>query len=971
MTCPNITYVGNSSDEEFDAFFDDTELNEPGFDLNDVISDSILLTLNELLPRTEAQLYTSDITLPETNPNGIVKINRTRTFNNNTNTTRIEESYTENDFVEWKPDVIPRKFDRRHSAEIDSQTHHIISTSGTHEIEIEIFDQMFYENIDYTLSLTQVDMLSSDVIVMMEQVFDYEYSNAYESDSTSYYTKTFTLNDWYNAFFESKGSKKKSEFDWHYYDNNGDEFFPDENPFGAYFDLSPNDVDSRRRNLLIDSKITIFEQQKKLAEGNLLGIPVSVTYASEISLKIPFVKKTDAGTPDINGCSGPGGLASATSDYETEIEACCNVHDWDYANCDMTKKEADNRLINCVEQYDSTVATIMQDAFDLPKISDTYYLKSKWDNCMIDPYPNPFNADVEVNFNVGGNSIFRLHYGYDNDNRPTTDDELITYDIFKIHLGGGCVFIYVGMLCFELWLSVDLNVEIPFGKDFIGLNLYVAGGVTADAYAELLGIARVGLLLRGDLAHVGAWARLNLTSDGNIDGNPADPKNSNVTQNIVLSTRYYWKTLVVTARTYYRYRYIDAGCKCNCAWVCCPSCWFNIRWSGYKTWTKNTWVLGVEDGVTNSWTLFARNGDTIWGLWMYEIVEIDVNIARNNETTESPHSRLLLYDENGLDNVVKPTTDEIRKVLKLSQFDTLDVNVKLSYDDMDANKLVMRTNILFNNEYTANFANSVIKTQAYRDDIASLLSEKSNEPLKVNLESSGIEETILQPTPRPTTAPTNEPTAAPTWVSPCMNNPCVCEDNPILGYVNEDPYCQVCNMPSGCAQCQNGGEYFKLDYNHPCTQCQQVFGDECLHCQDFNGCAQCANGFERVYDSQEDLFYCTIKSDHQDTGDDGQNGDEEEGDGENEFDCSIGLELCNSQNCAGEGDNNPHCATDPDTWGCYNCQYGYWHETNQHKCQECSIIPHCLQCENYNGCTQCDSVYTLVWSHDCDFWICV
>lgn len=69
-----------------------------------------------------------------------------------------------------------------------------------------------------------------------------------------------------------------------------------------------------------------------------------------------------------------------------------------------------------------------------------------------------------------------------------------------------------------------------------------------------------------------------------------------------------------------------------------------------------------------------------------------------------------------------------------------------------------------------------------------------------------------------------------------------------------DPNCVTCHSPAlgegpGCNQCNITNGYFKVDYNYSCTQCQEIFGDGCLHCTDFNGCVQCdeINGYTSVH----------------------------------------------------------------------------------------------------------------------------
>ena len=70
--------------------------------------------------------------------------------------------------------------------------------------------------------------------------------------------------------------------------------------------------------------------------------------------------------------------------------------------------------------------------------------------------------------------------------------------------------------------------------------------------------------------------------------------------------------------------------------------------------------------------------------------------------------------------------------------------------------------------------------------------------------------------------------------------------------------CQFCAYgeckENGCNQCKEG--YFKKSYNYPCIDCQKMFGDKCMFCQDFNGCGQCKQGSLRVFDSICGLYKC-------------------------------------------------------------------------------------------------------------------
>ena len=89
--------------------------------------------------------------------------------------------------------------------------------------------------------------------------------------------------------------------------------------------------------------------------------------------------------------------------------------------------------------------------------------------------------------------------------------------------------------------------------------------------------------------------------------------------------------------------------------------------------------------------------------------------------------------------------------------------------------------------------------------------------------------------------------------------------------IDADPNCLVCHSPAtnegpGCDQCDISNDYFKIDYNHNCAQCQEVFGNECLHCSDFDGCQQCQQGYERIFDEDCDVYYCRQECDNPPTG---------------------------------------------------------------------------------------------------------
>lgn len=62
------------------------------------------------------------------------------------------------------------------------------------------------------------------------------------------------------------------------------------------------------------------------------------------------------------------------------------------------------------------------------------------------------------------------------------------------------------------------------------------------------------------------------------------------------------------------------------------------------------------------------------------------------------------------------------------------------------------------------------------------------------------------------------------------------------------------HSPPGCDQCIPG--WFKKSYNHPCVDCQSVFGEACLLCNDFHGCGQCIDDFKLSYSADKLLWYC-------------------------------------------------------------------------------------------------------------------
>lgn len=98
----------------------------------------------------------------------------------------------------------------------------------------------------------------------------------------------------------------------------------------------------------------------------------------------------------------------------------------------------------------------------------------------------------------------------------------------------------------------------------------------------------------------------------------------------------------------------------------------------------------------------------------------------------------------------------------------------------------------------------------------------------------------------------------------CESDPCGCSESNIINS------CQICNEPSGCAQCLSNK--FKGDYHLFCEDCVDIFGDACTYCQDFNGCGLCDvdNGFSRSPITYTYMHYCTSEQDFEDVSDNGQ-----------------------------------------------------------------------------------------------------
>ena len=93
----------------------------------------------------------------------------------------------------------------------------------------------------------------------------------------------------------------------------------------------------------------------------------------------------------------------------------------------------------------------------------------------------------------------------------------------------------------------------------------------------------------------------------------------------------------------------------------------------------------------------------------------------------------------------------------------------------------------------------------------------------------------------------------------------------------------------------------RTDWKHQTEQVNLIQQKNCwlYWKQDFNGCGQCADGYTRIYDSEEDLYYCEEKPPTSSpTSKPTVSGNPI---------CNDGLEQCSSYKCADTGEN-PNCS---------------------------------------------------------------
>ena len=195
----------------------------------------------------------------------------------------------------------------------------------------------------------------------------------------------------------------------------------------------------------------------------------------------------------------------------------------------------------------------------------------------------------------------------------------------------------------------------------------------------------------------------------------------------------------------------------------------------------------------------------------------------------------------------------------------------------------------------------------------------------------------------------------PVCSDPCESDPCDCDNE----YSNDfDDKCTDCHS-NGCDRCDEDNGWFKSSFNHKCRQCQQVFGYECLHCQDFNGCAQCDVGYERVQNTECGLWYCefvgipTPKP-------------------TNEVNFVCPDNQCYNSPCDCDTEN-PHCEYNQCfDWGCNECKDGFFKKSFDYPCTSCTDTfgMECLDCADWTGCTSCAYGWTLTWDPSCGLNYC-
>ena len=184
----------------------------------------------------------------------------------------------------------------------------------------------------------------------------------------------------------------------------------------------------------------------------------------------------------------------------------------------------------------------------------------------------------------------------------------------------------------------------------------------------------------------------------------------------------------------------------------------------------------------------------------------------------------------------------------------------------------------------------------------------------------------------------------------CDSNPCDC---------STDSNCDICHS-NGCSQCASG--YFKKQWDYECTSCSDTFGEGCMFCQDFNGCGQCQQGYDRYYNNDCGLWDCELAPTPAPV---------TMGGGGHE----LCIDTCEAIPCdcaIGGLDEDVNC-DNCQSWGCQTCADGYFKRSLNHPCMSCDQVYEgtCSHCQDYQGCTSCNSGYTWEWNNDCQLGDCV
>ena len=275
--------------------------------------------------------------------------------------------------------------------------------------------------------------------------------------------------------------------------------------------------------------------------------------------------------------------------------------------------------------------------------------------------------------------------------------------------------------------------------------------------------------------------------------------------------------------------------------------------------------------------------------------------------------------------------------------------------------------LVLRNENSALFVENAVESSSKREyllqKLSDLILDDTISPFAEYIESIDITAssgslTIIS-SDEPYTAATNNPTTYPTpaptlyrtdLIQPCSNSPCDCSE------LNVNT-CHVCHTPEGCDQCMNG--YFKPSYSHQCQNCQDTFGDGCIQCQDFHGCGQCKTGYLRLYDSDNDLYYC-------------------EEDGSTHVDDDWRFDTLPTCQCPYKCENEPcscgeleHCKICHYN-GCNECETGYFKKDYNTPCLHCqdTFGDSCKFCQDFNGCGECKQGYNRVYDSDCGLHYC-